>query len=197
MKTLRLMTAIVAAGLVVAGCANGTPETDAPVTAPPTTETEVAEPATQGASERGALPKELGQTAGIDNNDGSTLTEFVVHEIRATAECNPYADEPANGQFRTVRITAATGDDPDDLLPLVQFGGGWEYVSSTGRSVEASTSEAAMCAYDVPSQLGPNRNYEFDVIIDVPQDSAGGVLVFSSPVVGDGGWEWQLTDGTT
>ncbi|MEU6701732.1 hypothetical protein [Pseudonocardia sp. NPDC046786] len=196
MKTLRLVAVIAAAGLMMAGCANGTPDTDAPVSAPHTAETEAVEPATQDRSPRGALPKELGQPAGLVNNDGTTLAEFVVHEISATADCNPYSDEPVNGQFRTLRMTAATGNDPDGLLPIVSFGFGWEYVGPTGRSVEASTVEAAGCALDVPQQLGPNRNYEFDVIVDIPQDAAGGVLVFSSPAVAEGGWEWQVTDST-
>lgn len=193
-RTSKLVATIVVAGLTVVGCANGPVETGARVSAPPVAETESVEPAPQGRSPRGALPKDLGQPAAIVNNDGSTLAEFIVHEISATADCNPYADEPANGRFRTLRITAATGNDPDQLLPMVLFGAGWEYVGPTGRSVEASTMEAGMCAYDVPQQLGPNRNYEFDVVVDVPQDASGGVLVFSSPVVADGGWEWEIAD---
>jgi hypothetical protein len=56
-----------------------------------------------------------------------------------------------------------------------------------GRSLKAFTPAAVTCKLDSPTHLGPNRSYEFTVVLDVP--AAPGALVLN-PLFYDAGWEW-------
>jgi hypothetical protein len=69
-------------------------------------------------------------------------------------------------------------------------------VSSDGRSSKPGTAAAAMCRSDRsgrPTQLGPNRTYDFDVVLDVP--TAAGSLVLNASWSNNGadGWEWAYS----
>jgi hypothetical protein len=136
----------------------------------------------------GNIAKAYGDIAGLAGNDGNQIAEFTVGAPSA-ATCNPYAQRPVNGRFIRLPITLKTYDDPTDQLILLNLSGPWEYVSADARSLEASTTAAASCAYEVPSQLGPNRTYEFTVVLDVPAEP--GALVLNT--IYDGGWEWTYT----
>lgn len=135
----------------------------------------------------GNIAKEYGETATVLGPAGEPVVEFVVGEPGA-AQCNPFAGAPQNGRFVALPMTVRTHDDPNDTLILTSFASPWEFVRADGRSVEASTMAAGMCAYQAPSQLGPNRTYEFSIVLDVPAES--GVLVLRS-FVDQGGWEWR------
>lgn len=137
-------------------------------------------------TELGNIAKQYGQTASVLNPTGEPVVEFVAGEP-VTAQCNPFADDPTNGRFIAVPMSVRTYDDPNDTLVFTSLGSPWEFVGTDGRSVEISTPTAAMCAYEVPAQLGPNRTYEFSVVLDVPAEP--GVLVLRSPS-DSGGWEW-------
>jgi len=141
-------------------------------------------------TERGSLPKVIGQHAAV-TNPGTTdvVVDFVLSGVQG-ARCNSGADDPKNGKFVAVKVSAKTATDAQNLLPRVVFGAGWEFVSRDGESVVASTVQAASCDYDPPSELKPNRSYNFDVVLDVPQSTAGGVVVFDP--VRNGGWEWPI-----
>lgn len=153
-----------------------------PVAPPPAAQ---AEPAR---TKLGNIAKAYGEAAGLAGNDGNQIAEFTVGAPTA-ATCNPYAQDPVNGRFIRLPITLQTYDDPTDQLILLSLGGPWEYVSADGRSLQASTTTAASCAYEVPSQLGPNRTYEFAVVLDVPAEH--GALVLNT--IFDSGWEWTYT----
>jgi hypothetical protein len=155
-----------------------------PVPAPPLPPAQ-AEPAR---TELGNIAKQYGEVASVVGRDGATIAEFTVGSP-APASCNPYAPGPVNGRFVQLPVTLKTFDDPTDQLVLLQLAMPWEFVSADGRSLEASTMAAGTCAYDdAPTQLGPNRTYEFAVVLDVP--SVPGTLVLDPPAFGDGGWEW-------
>lgn len=138
----------------------------------------------------GNIPKEFGERAGYAVIDNHTPLDFVVSEPRA-AQCNPYAQKPTNGKFLELPIVATTYDDPNQYLRFMIFGAGWEFVGTDGRSIEASTSAAGSCAFDAPTTLGPNRVYEFRVIVDVPEQD--GALIFRAPAT-TAGWEWKYTN---
>ncbi|MGH8964053.1 MAG: hypothetical protein ACRDXB_01810, partial [Actinomycetes bacterium] len=136
----------------------------------------------------GNLAKAYGEVAGVVGNDGHQIAEFTVG-APTEAPCGPYAQDPVNGRFIRLPISLKTYDDPTDQLPLVGFGT-WEFVGADGLSLEASTSAATSCTYEVPSQLGPNRLYEFAVVLDVP--AAPGALVLNT-IFDGGGWEWSYS----
>ncbi len=137
-------------------------------------------------TELGNVAKHYGEVASVVGNDGVTIAEFTVGSP-APASCNRFAQEPVNGNFILLPVTLKTYDDPTDQLVLLHLAGPWEYVSADGRSLEASTIAAGSCAYDAPNQLGPNRTYEFTVVLDVP-DGPGALIL--DPAFDDGGWEW-------
>jgi hypothetical protein len=140
-------------------------------------------------TELGNIAKQYGEVASVVTNDGSTIAEFTVGSP-APASCNPYAQDPVNGRFIQLPITLRTYDDPTDQLVLLHLGAPWEFVSADGRSREASMTAAVSCTYDAPSQLGPNRTYEFVVVLDVPAEPGALVL---NPAFDDGGWEWSYS----
>ncbi|MCW2721744.1 MAG: hypothetical protein JWR81_5566 [Pseudonocardia sp.] len=129
-------------------------------------------------TERGSLPKVIGQHAAV-TNPGTTdvVVDFVPSGVEGV-RCNSGVDDPKNGKFVAVKVSAKTAADPQNLLPRVIFGTGWESVSRDGESLVASTVQAASCTYDAPNELKPNRSYHFDVVLDVPQSTAGVVVVF-------------------
>jgi hypothetical protein len=153
-----------------------------PVAPPPAGQ---AEPAR---TQLGNITKAYGEVARLTGNDGNQIAEFTVG-VPTAATCNPYAQPPVNGRFIRLPITLKTYDDPTNQLIVLNLSGPWEYVSPDGRSLEASTTAAASCAYEVPPQLGPNRTYEFAVVLDVPAEP--GALVLNT--IYDGGWEWTYT----
>ncbi|OZM83507.1 hypothetical protein [Pseudonocardia sp. MH-G8] len=140
-----------------------------------------------GRTELGNIAKRYGELARLIGDDGNLIAEFTLG-TPTPATCNPYAQEPDNGRFIRLPISLKTYDDPTDQLVLLNLGSPWEYVSTDNRSLEASTSAAGSCAYDVPAPLGPNRNYDFEVVLDVP--AAPGALVLNA-LFDDGGWEWS------
>ncbi len=146
-----------------------------------------AGPADPARTELGNVAKRYGEAAQLVGLDGSLIAEFTIGNPTAATCGSSYAQDPVNDRFIRLPISLKTYDDPTDQLILLPLGGPWEYVSADGRSLEASTSAASTCAYDVPPQLGPNRTYEFDVVLDVP--AAPGALVLDV-IFDDGGWEW-------
>jgi len=56
--------------------------------------------------------------------------------------------------------------------------------------LEATTPEAAACSFDPALGMKPNSPYNFDLVLDVPQDIGGGVIVFDP--ARNAGWEWPL-----
>lgn len=145
-------------------------------------------------TELGNIAKQYGEVASVLADSGNVIAEFTVGDP-TVATCNPYASEdPVNGRFIRLPITLKTYDDPTDQLVLPSFGNGsWEYVSADGRSSEAATTAAAMCGYDVPSQLGPNRTYDFGIILDVPSAPGSLVLNASWSINNADGWEWAYS----
>lgn len=203
-STGRIVIGCTVASLVTIGAvgltAPSVPVADAagrggPIAAPPRPDApsprlELPQPRPQNAeperTELGNVAKQYGETASVLSPTGEPVVEFVVGEPGA-AQCNPFAGEPQNGRFIALPMTVRTHDDPNNTLTLTTFAMPWEFVGTDGRSVEASTMAAGMCAFEAPSQLGPNRTYEFSVVLDVPAEP--GVLVLRS-LADRGGWEW-------
>lgn len=160
----------------------------APVPPPPVEQAEPVQTAL------GNIAKQYGEVASVVGKNGDVIAEFTIGDPTAPT-CNPYSPEdPVNGRFIRLPVTLKTYDDPTDQLVLLSFGGSaWEFVSTDGRSTEVATTAASMCAYDIPSQLGPNRTYDFGIVLDVP--SAPGSLVLNTSWSADGadGWEWTFS----
>ncbi|MBN9109942.1 MAG: hypothetical protein J0I34_14295 [Pseudonocardia sp.] len=135
----------------------------------------------------GNLRKEFGERAGYAVVDDRATADFIVSEPRPP-KCNPYAQKSTNGKFVELPIAVTTHDDPDQFLKFLSFGSSWEFVGTDGRSIDASTLAAGSCAFDAPTTFGPNRIYEFRVIVDIPEQD--GVLIFRPPAT-TAGWEWQ------
>ncbi|WP_344421672.1 hypothetical protein [Pseudonocardia ailaonensis] len=118
------------------------------------------------------------------------VLDFTVQQItEPRCDSSSGREAPKNGRLVSLKVDAVSKDDPNNVLPAILFGAGWEFVGADGRSVEASTTAAAICHYDAP-QIKPNRTYSFDVVLDVPKGQTG-VLVFDP--ARNGGWEWALT----
>ena len=174
--------------LAVSACASpaapGGPVQASPPPVNPTYETQVA-------TDRGSLPTTFGQHAAVTSPGMQDVVLDFVLTGPGKPKCNVGALDPKNGKYITVKISAKSAADPQNVLQGLIFGAGWEYVGKTGESLEATTPEAASCSFDAPLGMKPNRSYNFDLVLDVPQNTGGGVIVFDPNR--NGGWEWPLS----
>jgi hypothetical protein len=139
-------------------------------------------------NERGNIEKALGQTGGYtDDATGALVIEFAATGIRESV-CESWMDVPTDQQPITVELVVNTHDDPGNILPLLQFGSGWEYIAPDGTSINAA--EYMGCETEW-LQLRPNRKYTTTVGLRVPKGATGGQLVWN-PGVMSGGYEWDL-----
>jgi hypothetical protein len=184
---------------VLAGCTtgpSGDPASSEDASAPVVT-TPAADPRL---SERGLLPKQIGQEAGIRNDDGTVPVRFTITAAEADPQCQGrpggvYAEQmtPSRGHFvrLTVDVTTGPGYDTNDApfasLTWVDPGG---YTHDQLRTWNAS-----LCEGDdgLPTAMGPGQRYRGVIVLDVPT-TTGTLLVATVGYPYDGGgWEYPIT----
>jgi hypothetical protein len=99
--------------------------------------------------------------------------------------------DPKDGKYITVKISAKSAADPQSILQGLIFGAGWGFVSKTGSRWMRLLPKRRPAA-STPVGMKPNRSYNFDLVLDVPQETSGGVIVFDPGRSGG----WALTSPT-
>lgn len=148
-------------------------------------------------SDRGYVQKELGQWAGIGEED-DRIVDFRLTDIETEFPCDqPYADPPANGQFvaLTFEVETFPGLADDDYFgeftiseyDIVMF-------DESGKRENDSTGNGYMCLDEqdrLPMMIGPGQTAEGKLVIDTGVES--GTLAIESYLLGGrGGWEWPF-----
>lgn len=146
-------------------------------------------------SERGNLVKELGQLAGIANEDGEMLVEFALSEIVGDFECtSEWADEPQNGTYLGLKFDVTTTpllaeDDWLDSFTITPHD--FRLLSSDGVRENDSTGNAYSCLDsrdELPYGIGPSERASGWVVLDTALDS--GVIIMEN--WSGGSWEWTF-----
>lgn len=160
-----------------------------------------AKPATDasGLSERGNIPKRVGEEASLTASSGEKALSFKVTDIQPDFQCtSPYSEAPENESFVKIDITASTGSSED--LQELFYGDSmmfnpydWKFVDSSGRTAnDIGTAASYMCldtGESLPLDIGPGENVSGSLILDVTDTS--GTLIYA-PVYDSAGWEWSL-----
>ena len=152
-----------------------------------------------GLSERGNIPKQIGEEASLTASSGEKALSFEVTDIQSDFQCtSPYAEAPENESFVKVDIMASTGS-AEDLEELFYINSmmfnpyDWKFVDSSGRTAnDIGTVASYMCldtGESLPDEIGPGENVSGSLILDVTDSS--GTLVYA-PLFDSEGWEWSL-----
>lgn len=193
----------IAAGLLVAGvgvilasCTAG------PAGDPPSPQAASQPPATADPrlTERGRLPKQIGEPAGINAPDGTQPVLFTITRAEINPTCPPrpqgvYADQmrPENGHFTRLSIEVTTGPGYDTNYDPFY---GLTWVDDQGYSHnQVRTFAASLCEADqgLSTAMGPGQRYRGVIVLDVP--STSGVLLLQTvaqQAQGFGGWEYPI-----
>lgn len=171
-------------------------ETSEPATPSPEAAAETTSAAPEAEkSTRGNLVKEIGEGAGMTDEDGEQLVSFVVNSISIDVPCtHEYSQAPENGHIMVLDISVVT--EPalaESLDPTFQFNPyGFTEIAPNGTTSNADLGTMATysCLPDaevLPQTIGPGEKVTGKVVLDVTNPS--GTLVFKyggSP----SGWEW-------
>lgn len=209
MKRTLGVTAIVLGVLAGAGC-TGAPATDtgktpdpAPVaTVDPSVDVvaEDEEPAESEAeygaqvfSSRGNLVKEIGQLAGVTDEDDVTLARFVVTDIVLDPTCDrEWADKPENGHYLALHLNVETTPELADAdYPEIWISEyDWQVFDADGKRLNDPQGNAYTCFSDgktLPSSIGPGQSVSGYIVLDVASTSGFAMFAMGgSPI----GWEW-------
>ena len=204
--------ALIACAVLLAGCSSPAPAvvtvtapaatTSAP-SATPTTATPSPIPTTDApttpeTSERGNIPKDLGDEAVLVDGNGDEAARFKVTKIETGYQCtSDIADKSANGQFvaiwMDVRTTKAIDFDSDDSGVVPYFNTvDWEVVDKSGETENDSEGNGPYCARDadaLPVQIEKAMHVKGVVVLDTAVKH--GHLVFIQDYM-DSGWEWDF-----
>jgi hypothetical protein len=158
-------------------------------------------------SERGNIPKVVGEKAGVLSADGQThVLTFTVTRIGPDPPClNQGAPAPENGHYVEVDLavvtTAGMGIDGGDAA--VSFAPeNWFYYPPDGDGLIADgigasrpTDECRLSVAALPDPIGPSQTVSGSVLLDV---APGAVYLAYVPQNGCGcsnAWEWPYSSG--
>lgn len=147
-------------------------------------------------SPRGAIPKMVGEKAGVHGDDGADSIAFTVTKVEVDPTCNAVdvyekdAVPVPGGHFVALTIDVETG--PGYTSSDYPFGAA-SYVGSDGYTVDSGSGSwpAYLCAGDkdrLTSAMGPGSKYRGLMMLNVP--STPGIVVLSTSQ-GDK-WEYGI-----
>ena len=202
-----ILTAVLAAVLVVTGCSSQDPKPEAhqvaesfhaetveEIAASQSSEPEPTEGA-DGLSPRGFIPKELGEAGGLLDGD-EPVVEFALTEIRWDYQCGEYAMSSENGSFVglnfDVEVFPAWADQDWALGSFMMTEFDFQAFDGDGSRVNDVGGTAYACADSsdvLPSDIGAGQSASGWIILDLPEDAA--IVAYVLPFEGIG-VEWQL-----
>lgn len=164
----------------------------------PTTKDEVdailgSEPPTY--SERGTLPKKIGQPGAKGEENGVVFMSFRVSDIDTDVTCQSSSNKPENGRFVAVHMDFQTTKAMADAGWTELSPYDWEFLQEDGTMFNGSvfTEAALTCLPDaetLPENIGPARKASGKVVLDVTEDP--GFIVFGRQEIDNNGWEYTL-----
>lgn len=151
-------------------------------------------------SERGAVPKKVGETAGLcaDETCTDNVLEFTVDKIQVDPTCTePYAPPPDNGHYIALSMTISTTNEfTEDMAYMVDFSPfSFEVVGPDGLTETSDPGYGVYGCLDgsdfLPmGGLAPSSKYVGVVVLDSKYDK--GIIVLRIPGDPTSGWEWSF-----
>lgn len=150
-------------------------------------------------TERGNIPKQIGEEASLAASSGEKALEFTVTDIQPGFQCTgQFAEAPENEAFVKVDITGSTGSAADmeelfysDSMMFNPYD--WKFVDSSGQTANDIGTIATYSCLDssetLPMDIGPGENVSGSLVLDVTDES--GTLIYE-PVYDSAGWEWSI-----
>jgi hypothetical protein len=159
-----------------------------------------SEPLEPRTSPRGAVPKKIGETAGLCVNEAcsDSALEFTVDRIQVDPPCTePYAPPPDNGHYIALSMTINTTDEfTEDMDYTVDFSPfSFEAVGPDGVTEASDPGYGVYACLDgadfLPlGGLAPSSRYVGVVVLDSKYET--GVIVLRMPANPASGWEWNF-----
>lgn len=145
-------------------------------------------------NERGYLPKELGETAGIGyrEDDDPGGVDFTLDSVDVDPSCAPYSDPPTEGHTLLLHFRVATGDNSKYAQATAQVlnPNRFAELDSDGVTHSAEMGTCTDASDRLPHQYGVNQKYVGTIELVVPE--ASGTLILDLPSLENtGGWEWH------
>lgn len=143
-------------------------------------------------TERGNIPKEMGEIAGFGPANSPAQNTFRIDRIVVDPPCHPGRTRPRSEHTVLLHITVKTGDDGERAAMLgriLQPG----FFSAVGREGEAHDAWPGTCTDPskyLREELGRNQMLSGTVELRLP--AASGILILSGALDNAAGWEWRF-----
>lgn len=147
---------------------------------------------------RGTLIKEVGEWAGLRDDEGQALAVFRITQIEPGLGCTaPEAHEPVNGQFIGLHLEIETSAELGETGSRATFTlspESFRVVDSSGRESGRLLGEAKECLVReqyLPDAIPAGRTATGIVVLDAPQDVAS-IILDGEAFRTHSGWEWKM-----
>lgn len=139
-------------------------------------------------NDRGMVPKQLGEVAGLGESLDNLLVSFSVNSVEVDPKCHEYGYAPDAGRTLLLNVSVSTTADVEaaEELSYVLFASNFSEVGSDGVTRPSQYGGCTEAGASMPSMFGPNQQYAGWIEIVVPE--ASGILILSDGY--GGGWEW-------
>ena len=153
-------------------------------------------------SERGNIPKVVGEKAGMLTNDGQTrVVTFIVTRLLADPHClNSEPPAPTNGHYLEVDLQVITTADLANRVdaPTVTFApDNWYYyppdtpgLVADGIGAVGSNDDCELAVAPLPNSIGASQNVTGSVLLDVREGSQYVAYAPDNVCGCDTSWEW-------
>lgn len=140
-------------------------------------------------SARGNVVKEIGEMAGLVNENDEFTFRMRVTEVDPDPDCGADVEEPSNGRLVALNIEAETTDkwhEYDFIQVTMHDFRAWTKDGMRVNDVVGSASSCEVSNRMNSDPFHPNEKASGVIVLDVPEES---VWVAFEPL-GDGGWEF-------
>lgn len=143
-------------------------------------------------TERGNIPKDLGQIAGFGPANAPSQNKFRIDRVVVDPRCRPGGTRPGSQHTVLLHLTVETGGDKERaaMLGRILKPGFFSAIGRDGKSHDAWPGTCTDASDYLPEELGTNQTLSGTVELRLPVTS--GTLVLSGVMENAAGWEWRF-----
>lgn len=143
-------------------------------------------------TERGNIPKALGEIAGFGPADKPSQNTFRIDRVVVDPPCRPGGTKPDSQHTVLLNVTVDTGGDKERaaMLGRILQPGFFSAVGRDGESHDAWPGTCTDASKYLPEEFGTNQTMSGTVELRLPVTS--GILVLSGVMENAAGWEWRF-----
>lgn len=146
----------------------------------------------QARTERGNIPKDLGEIAGFGPAKAPSQNKFRIDRVVVDPRCRPGGTRPESQHTVLLQVTVETGGDKERaaMLGRILKPGFFSAIGRDGESHDAWPGTCTDASKYLPEEFGTNQTVSGTVELRLPVTS--GILVLSGVMENAAGWEWQF-----